>query len=166
MLDLQPRVHLEEVEAAVLAGDELDGAGRVVADRFRERDRLPAHGLARPGVEQRARCLLDDLLIATLYRTFALAEVDDVAMPVAEHLDLDMAWIDDELLDEHAVVAERRFRLRAGAGETFGHLGLGARDAHALAAAAGRCLDHHRIADLLGDPHRLLVVLDHAEMAR
>ena len=42
----------------------------------------------------------------------------------------------------------------------------GMRDAHALAAAAGRGLDHHRIADLFGDLHRLLVVLDDAEMAR
>ena len=32
MLDLQPRVHLEEVEALVLAGDEFHGAGRIVAD--------------------------------------------------------------------------------------------------------------------------------------
>ena len=38
-------------------------------------------------------------------------------------------------------------------------------DAHALAAAAGRGLDHHGIADLVGDPDRLGVVLDHAEMA-
>ena len=38
-------------------------------------------------------------------------------------------------------------------------------DAHALAAAAGRGLDHHRIADLVGDLHRVLGVLDHAEMA-
>ena len=40
------------------------------------------------------------------------------------------------------------------------------RDAHALAAAAGGGLDHHRIADLVGDAHRLRRVLDHAEMAR
>ena len=39
-------------------------------------------------------------------------------------------------------------------------------DAHALAAAAGRSLDHHRIADLVGDLHRRVVVLDDAEMAR
>ena len=39
-------------------------------------------------------------------------------------------------------------------------------DAHALAAAAGRGLDHHRIADLVGDRHRLLRPLDHAEIAR
>jgi hypothetical protein len=38
-------------------------------------------------------------------------------------------------------------------------------DAHALAAAAGRGLDHHRIADLVGDLDGLLGVGDLAEVA-
>jgi hypothetical protein len=37
-------------------------------------------------------------------------------------------------------------------------------DAHALAAAAGGGLDHHRIADLVGDLHRFLVIGDDPEM--
>ncbi len=155
MLDLQARVHLEEVEALVLPGDELDGAGGVVADRLGERDRLHPHPLAGRGVEQRARRFLDHLLVAALDRAFALAEIDDVAVLVAEHLDLDVAGIDDELLDEHAVVAERGLRLRARARETFRDLVARSRDAHALAAAAGGGLDHHGIADLVGDLHRV-----------
>jgi hypothetical protein len=31
---------------------------------------------------------------------------------VAEHLDFDMAGVDDEFLDENPIIAERRFRLR------------------------------------------------------
>jgi hypothetical protein len=166
MLDLQPRVHLEEEEAAVLPGDELDRARAVVADRLRQRDRLFAHLLSGRLVEQRRRGLLDDFLITALDRAFAFAEIDDVAVLVAEHLNLDVARIDDEFLDEHAVVAERGLRLRLGAREAFRHLGLRIGDAHALAAAAGRGLDHHRIADLVGDLHRVLLVVDHAEMAR
>ena len=76
-----------------------------------------------------------------------------------------MARIGDELLDEHAVVAEARFRLRARARKPFGHLALVEGDAHALAAATGGGLDHHRVTDLVGDGDRLLVVPDHAEMA-
>ena len=152
MLDLQPRVHLQEVEALVLPGDELDGAGGVVADRLRQRDRLRAHLLARRLVEQRRRRLLDDLLVAALDRAFALAEMDDVAVLVAEHLDFDVARIDDEFLDEHAVVAERRSSPpSARARKPSATSALRVRDAHALAAAAGRGLDHHRIADLVGD---------------
>ena len=125
MLDLQPGVHLQEIEAAVLAGDELHRAGAVVADRLRERDRLLAHFGARLGVEQRARRFLDDFLVAALDRALALAEIDDVAVLVAQHLDFDVARIGDEFLDEDAIVAETRFRLRAGAGEILRHLALG-----------------------------------------
>ena len=121
MLDLQAGVHFEEVERAVLPGDELDRAGAVVVHGLGQRDGLLAHGLAGLLVEQRRRRFLDDLLVAALDRAFALAEIDDVAVLVAEHLDFDVARIDDEFLDEHAVVAERGLGLRLGAGEAFRH---------------------------------------------
>jgi hypothetical protein len=47
VLDLEPRVHLEEVEALVLADDELDRSRRLVVHRLGERHRLLAHRLAR-----------------------------------------------------------------------------------------------------------------------
>ena len=84
MLDLQARIHLQEEEAAVLAGDELDRAGAVVADGLGEGDGLLAHGPARLLVEQRRGRLLDDLLVAALDRALALVEVDDVAVLVAD----------------------------------------------------------------------------------
>ena len=61
----------------------------------------------------------------------------------------------DELLDEHAVVGEARARLAAGGAEAVAHLLVVVRDAHALAAAAGRGLDHDGIADAARDLHRL-----------
>ncbi len=106
MLDLQAGVHLQEIEAAILAGDEFDRAGRIVVHRLGERDRLLAHLSARLFIEQRRRRLFDHLLVAALDRAFALAEIDHVAVLVAEHLDLDVARIDDEFLDEHPIVAE------------------------------------------------------------
>ena len=47
MLDLQPRVHLEEVEAAVLVEQELDRAGVGVADRARDAAAAPTSSPAR-----------------------------------------------------------------------------------------------------------------------
>ncbi len=62
-----------------------------------------------------------------------------------------MARIDDELLQVDRVVAEARPGLGAGGavggGQPFG----GVDPAHALAAAAGRGLEHDRIADRLGE---------------
>ena len=166
MLDLQPRIHLQEVEALVLACDEFDRAGGVVIHGFRQRDRLFAHLAAGGLVQQRRRRFLDHLLIAALDRTFALAEIDDVAVLVAQHLDFDVAGIDDEFLDEDPVVAERRLGFRFGKTEPFGDFRGRMRDPHPLAAAAGGGLDHDGIADGVGDLHRMLLVGDDAEEAR
>ena len=91
--------------------------------------------------------------------------MDDIAVLVAQHLDFDVARILDEALDEDAVVAEGGTRFGAGGAHAFRHLVLGARNAHALAAAAGRRLDHHRQADLAHDGEGLRIVRDVAEMA-
>ncbi len=77
-----------------------------------------------------------------------------------------MAGIDDEFFDEDAVVAEGRLGLGLGELESFRNFRPGMRNPHALAATAGGRLDHHGIADLVGDLHGLLVVVDDAEMAR
>ena len=72
-----------------------------------------AHGrLAHPlravsGVSAGRRRLLDQLLVAALDRAVALAEVDHVAVLVAQDLDLDVARPLDELLEVDARVAER-----------------------------------------------------------
>ncbi len=73
MLDLQPRVHLDEVEPAVLE-QELEGAHPAIAD-------LPAGiGAACPDFgdglrrDPRRRRLLDHLLVAPLRRAIATAQ--------------------------------------------------------------------------------------------
>ena len=64
-----------------------------------------------------------------------------------------------------AVVAKARPRLARRALEALAQLAVVVGDAHALAAAAGRRLDHHRIADLARDRDRRLGVRDHVEVA-
>ncbi len=76
-----------------------------------------------------------------------------------------MPRIFDEFLDEHAVVAEARLRFRHRGQETFADLIGRAGDAHALAAAAGACLDHDGVADVVRDVDRLTRAFDHAEIA-
>jgi len=169
VLHLQTRVHLKEVEAhagrVCAADDEFDRARTVVADGLRQRDGLLAHGFAHFGRDERRGRLLDDLLVAALDRAFALAEVEHIAVLVAEHLDLDVARLDDELLDEHAVVAEARKPLALGRLEALAHVLLGVSEAHTLAAAAGRGLHHHRIADFVRNADGVLGVLDLADEA-
>ena len=149
MLDLQPRVHLQEVEIAVAVDDELHRAGGAVADRPGQRHGLRAHRLPRRLVEKRARRLLDHLLMAALDRAFALAEEHDVAVRVAQHLDLDMAGLLDVFLDEDAAVAKARLRLAGRGAKALRDLGIGAGDPHALPAPARGGFEQHGVADVL-----------------
>ena len=165
VLDLETGVHLEEIELLVLAEDEFDRAGGIVADGPRQRDGLVAHLLPQFRVEGGRGGFLDDLLVAPLDRAFALAEPDRVAVLVGEHLDLDMARRLDVALDEDAIVAEGGARLGAGEAPALGDFRLAAGDAHTLTAAAGRGLDHRRQADLAGDGDRFFLAVDDAEAA-
>ena len=87
--------------------------------------------------------------MAALDRAVALAEVDRVAVPVGEHLDLDVARVGQVALEVDGGVGEELLALARGALEgglqLFGLQG----DAKALAAAAARRLDGHGVADLL-----------------
>src|SRR3546814_20162591 len=74
----------------------------------------------------------------TLFRS--LVQVKDIAMLVAQYLDFDMARAFDELLDEHAVVAEAVEAFALGRLESLADILLVIGQAHALAAAAGRRL--------------------------
>ncbi len=118
--------------------------------------------VALPGVEGRRGAFLPDLLVAALQRAIALAQMDGVALAVAQHLDLDMARLLEIFLDIDGVVAEIGLGLGPGGGERDRELLLAAHDLHALAAAAGGSLDDHRKADLLADPLGLLIIGDPA----
>ena len=91
------------------------------------------------------------LLVAALDRAFALAEVDDGAVVIAEDLDLDVARVLDVLLDVDVAEPERRLRLPLRRLQRRAHLTRRADDAHAAPAAAGDRLDDHREAQLARD---------------
>ncbi|MCY1172008.1 hypothetical protein D9M73_121340 [compost metagenome] len=167
MLDLQAGVHFEEVEALArrirARHDQLDRACRIIANRARQRDRLLAHRLAHLRRHEGRRCFLDHLLVPPLDRAFALAQINDVAVLVAHHLDFDVTWGLDELLDEHAVVAERCQPLALGRLKALAHILFGIGQPHPLAAAARACLHHDRIADAGRDLDRMIGTVDLTE---
>ncbi len=150
MLDLQARVHLHEVEGAVLVDDELDRAGAHIADRARGGHGGLAHGAAAVQRHARRGRLLQHLLVAALHRAVALEQVDRVAEAVGEHLDLDMARACQVLLDQHAVIAKAARRLALDRGQRGLECLARFHHAHALAAAARAGLDQHRVADAVG----------------
>ncbi len=154
MLDLDARVHLDEIELAVLV-EEFDGADAEIGNlAHRLGDRF-ADLVARLRVERGRGAFLHHLLVAALQRAIALAEMDGLALAVAQHLDFDVARLLQIFLDIDGVVAEGGLGFAARGRQRGGKFGRAARDLHAAPAAAGGSLDQHRIADLAGDLARL-----------
>ena len=101
VLDLEPGIDLDEVERAGLVIDqELDGAGVLVTDLSADRECRLADGVAYRWVEVGGRGDLDDLLMPPLDRAIALVEVNQMAVPIAQKLHLDVLGAADELLEE------------------------------------------------------------------
>ena len=167
MLDLQARVHLEEVERAVLVEQELDRAGVGVAHRLRDRRRGRRHAPPQLRRDRERRALFDDLLVAPLDRALALDERQHGAVMIAEQLHFDVARRHDAALEIDRAVAECRLRLGSRGAKRARQIG-GRRDhAHALAAAAGHRFQHQRIADALGDlPDLVIGALDRSAALR
>ncbi len=147
VLDLEPGVHLEEEELAVIGQQHLDRAGIDVTGGDRRRQRGRAHPLAEIRRDRWRRRFLDDLLVAPLRRAVALAEMDPTPGRVEEDLHLDVARALEKALQDEPIVAEGPMRLAARAGQRLVQVGWVADDAHALPAATGRGLHEERVAD-------------------
>ena len=158
VLDLQPGVHLEEGDGAVLADEELAGTRADIAgldqDGLAGLVELGALGV---GEERRGR-LLDELLVAALQRAVTGGDHDDVAVAVGEALGLDVSGTVEVALDEALAAAEGRHGFTGGRLEQFGHLGEVAGDLEAASAAAVGSLDGDRQAVLLGEGDDLFCV--------
>src|SRR5690606_23924405 len=89
MLDLKSSVHLDEVEFPVLV-QEFDGTGAGIAQIGDSICADHADTFAFGGVQCRRVRFFPDLLVASLERAVALAEVNGLAETVADDLHLNM----------------------------------------------------------------------------
>jgi len=76
MLDLNPRVHLDEIVVTFRIDEEFDRAGVLVFRGFGGADGGLAHLLAQIGGQKRGRRLFNELLVATLHGAVAFPQVD------------------------------------------------------------------------------------------
>ncbi len=120
MLNLDARVHLDEVELAVFVHQELDGAGVLVADLGEAAAEGLADLLAHLGRDLQRRRFFDQLLMAALDGALALEERGHMAVLVGQHLELDVARLLDELLHVELAVAEGVCGLSGGGMEEIG----------------------------------------------
>lgn len=81
--------------------------------------------------------------MTTLNRTVALEQVDHISCTIGQELNLDMAGLVQEPLNEHSSVAESLLGFGGGTFESLCKLGLGANDTHAAATASHGSLDNN-----------------------
>ncbi len=125
MLDLKPRVHLDEKEFAVLV-EKFEGAGAAIAERrASHRRRARRSGSRSVGVERRRRRFLEHLLMRALQRAVALAEMNDAALAVAEDLDLDMPRPVEIMFEIDLAAPEKRHPPRAARSAAYGRVRRG-----------------------------------------
>ncbi len=166
MLDLQPRIHFEEVEGALRPQQELDRAGVHIVAGARQRHRRRRQPLPQLVVHRDRGRLFDELLVASLNRALALAQMHDVALRIAEALHLDMSRGMYGLFHVDGAVAKRLAGLALGQPQRRGELVRPRHEANALAAATSRRLQQHRIAELTGNARSLRRILQARVVAR
>src|SRR5882757_3006404 len=92
----------------------------------------------------------NSMVLPPLQRAFPLEQRQEIAVAVADHLHLDVPWVVDVFLDQHAVIAERSLCLALCADDRRPELRRRTHHAHAAPAAARGSLYQHRKADLAG----------------
>src|SRR4029077_9556956 len=121
MLDLQPRIHLDEIEAGRI-GDELDRAGANVTRSLRGGARRHRDRGAPLGGERDRKRLLHDFLVPALERAFTLEQRHYVALAVAEYLHFNVTRLGDVFLDQDVLVRKRARRFAFGPRDRLGEL--------------------------------------------
>mmetsp|Transcript_17240 Transcript_17240/g.49837 ORF Transcript_17240/g.49837 Transcript_17240/m.49837 type:complete len:240 (+) Transcript_17240:2409-3128(+) len=139
VLDLHPRVDLHEDETRVgiaqLAGDhELHGAHTPVPAALHKAHRAIGDPFPELWVHPRGRHL-HDFLISQLHAAIPLEEVGDAALPIGNHLDLDVLRVLEELLEEDRAVTEGGSRFAGAPFEGVLQLALVFDEAHPPAAS-------------------------------
>ena len=125
MLYLDARVRLDEpVSAGARLDQELNRPRIAIPGGMCQSNGVAQQRIAQRRVECRGRRNLKHLLVADLHRAVALPQMHDSASLISEHLDLDVARIDDQLLDQHRPGTECGLSLT---GSTFERVGQGGR---------------------------------------
>ena len=100
----------------------------------------------------------------TLDRTFPLAEIQNRALAVCQHLHFNVPRLFDVLFDQNAIVGKAGARLVLCRVKSFARLLVIAGEAHSFAASTSRGLDHYRVADFSSNCNRVVRIHDHAQV--
>ncbi len=150
MFNLHAGVHFDKEKFAILI-EEFKSTGAAIADLATRLCAALAYLVAQARIEHRCRRLLYDLLVATLHRAIALAQIDGIAMLICQYLKFNVARIFQVLFHVYRGIVERGLRFRFCHGNRIEQGRLGMHHAHAAPATAARSLDDDRVANAARD---------------
>ena len=134
MLDLQACIHFNKIELVVLV-KKLDCANTAIAHtNHRIGNDFTDFGTRR-FIQDSRRCFFQNLLVATLQRAIALAQMHGMAVCVTGHLNFNMARLFEVFLNIYRIIAKRGLGFGARCGEGFGQIIFSAGDFHAATTA-------------------------------
>ena len=152
VLDLDARIDFDEVPAiGVGIEEEFDGAGVAVAGFARQGDGRAAEFLADRGRQMRRGGDFDHFLVAALHGTVAFPQMQQIAVMIAQDLNLDVAGAGDVFFEEYGGVAECRERFVLRFLQARVEIGGLAHHAHPSPSAAHGGFDDDRVADVLSE---------------
>ena len=146
---LHTRVHFDEVELArVHIHEEFDGARAFIVHMGTDFAAQLTNLCALFVGEVWGRGAFNHFLVAALHRTIAFIKVVDIALLVAQDLNLDVTGAGDHFLEIALAIAKSGFGFAAALFDLFFELFGIFNRAHAASAAAPRGFEHERETDL------------------
>src|SRR5581483_8271837 len=166
MLNLYARVHFHKIETLVFVQEKFESAGARIADRFARADGGLAHPLAQFRGHHRLRRFFQKLLMPTLDRALALAEIDALAVFIGHYLNFDVTRTLDIALNVNVAVLERGGCFSRSGFQRVSEFTFRVNDAHSATATAAGCFDDDGITDLVRELNPFLFGLNRAFAAR
>ena len=137
MLNLNPGIHLHEIEVLILIQKEFNGSRVLISHCLGCLYSGVAHGFSQAGGNHITGGFLQHLLVASLDGAVTLSQMYHIAVLVGHDLEFHMPWLFNVFLNIHGVVGKSLNRFHLSRVEQLRKVLLAPGNPHALTAAAG-----------------------------
>jgi hypothetical protein len=144
VFDLNTGVNLDKVVAVLLVDQEFCGSCVLVSDMLGQLDSVVQNSISDRGSKRLCGGNLNDLLVTTLDRAITLKEMNDVSGAISQQLNLNVAGLVQETLDENGAVTESLLGLGSSTLESLCEVSLTANYTHTTSTTSHSCLDNNR----------------------
>ena len=151
MLYLNTRVHFNKVWIVISVYQELQCSCIDISNIFTKTDCRIKNLLSCLVWNGKCRCILYDLLMTSLHRAVTIEQMHNIAVIISDHLNLNMLWSFQILLNEDHIITESFFRFISRLVEFFFQISRIIDNTHTTSATTVGSFQHDRISDHVCD---------------